>query len=214
MSRPKVFGIGFHKTGTSSLGDALAILGYRVCEGFGYEDDDIAATAWPRARKLAEAHDAFEDNPWPLLYRELDAAFPGSKFILTWRDPENWLRSIVRHFGKDETAMRQWIYGAGHPEGNEGIYMKRYLDHNSEVEEYFRARPQDLLKMNLKTEGNWETLCGFLGEPKPAAAFPYSNRGGGEVPGLLRTLKQSVAGRRVRRLWRQWRRGRIDMAGR
>ncbi|MEE2776427.1 MAG: sulfotransferase [Acidobacteriota bacterium] len=26
----KVFGIGFHKTGTSSLGAALEVLGYRV----------------------------------------------------------------------------------------------------------------------------------------------------------------------------------------
>ncbi len=32
--RPKVFGIGFHKTGTTSLGRALRALGYRVHKGF------------------------------------------------------------------------------------------------------------------------------------------------------------------------------------
>jgi hypothetical protein len=40
--RSKVFGIGFHKTGTSSLGRALSMLGYRVADVQGVWDQDIA----------------------------------------------------------------------------------------------------------------------------------------------------------------------------
>ena len=35
----KVFGIGFQKTGTSSLMRALQTLGYRVCDGCGNADN-------------------------------------------------------------------------------------------------------------------------------------------------------------------------------
>ena len=33
MEKKKVFGIGFSKTGTTSLENALTILGYNVCKG-------------------------------------------------------------------------------------------------------------------------------------------------------------------------------------
>jgi len=35
MHREKIFGVGFHKTGTSSLGHALGMLGYRTVHGDG-----------------------------------------------------------------------------------------------------------------------------------------------------------------------------------
>ena len=77
--RSKIFGIGFHKTGTKSSGHALELLGYRVCGTFGIRDDNIAHTALHRALELAVQYDAFQDYPWPVLFRDLDEAFPGSK---------------------------------------------------------------------------------------------------------------------------------------
>ena len=112
--QPKVFCIGFHKTGTTSLGDALTTLGYRVTGLAGKNDPEIGNHVLDMARRLVGEFDAFQDNPWPILYRELDAMCPGSKFILTLRDPEPWIRSQVRHFGRSETPMRRWIYGVGH----------------------------------------------------------------------------------------------------
>jgi len=38
MRKQKIFVIGFHKTGTSSLGAALEILGYTVCDAVGIQD--------------------------------------------------------------------------------------------------------------------------------------------------------------------------------
>lgn len=52
-----------------------------------------------RALELARQFDAFGDNPWAVLYRELDTTFPGSKFILTTRDPDKWYASACKYFG-------------------------------------------------------------------------------------------------------------------
>ncbi|MEN0001807.1 MAG: sulfotransferase, partial [Pseudomonadota bacterium] len=99
MKRAKVFGIGLHKTGTSSLAKALKLLGYKVTGPNGTRDADIAETYIRNAAKISSRFDAFQDNPWPLLYRQMDAMWPGAKFILTTRDSEAWIVSQVKHFG-------------------------------------------------------------------------------------------------------------------
>ncbi len=184
--KAKVFCIGFHKTGTTTLEVALKKLGYRVTGSFGTKDPDIAAKVHEMAYAKAEEFDAFEDNPWPILYRELDERFPGSKFILTRRPAEAWIRSQVKDFASTETPMRRWIYGedAGCPEGNEDVYLERYERHNREVLEYFRNRPEDLLVFDLPTDAGWEKLCPFLGREIPDQPFPHANKAS-----LSRTVK-------------------------
>jgi len=173
--KAKVFCIGFHKTGTTSLAVALQKLGYRVTGPNGVYDPAIARNAWPMALSLVERYDAFRDNPWPVLYKGLDERFPGSRFILTERDPESWIRSQVRHFGRKTSPMRQWIYGAGCPEGNEQRYRHRYEQHIREVKEYFSDRPADLLVMDLSAGDGWDELCRFLGVAVPDRPFPRAN---------------------------------------
>ena len=173
---PKVFCIGFHKTGTTSLGAALSRLGYRVCGAFGVRDPCIAE----RAQALAEDHlhrfDAFQDNPWPILYRYLDRRYPDSKFILTVRDPDQWIASACRHFGTQDTPMRAWIYGAGHPVGHEQTYKRVFTEHNKAVRRHFSNRPDDLLVMNLTQGHGWPELCRFLNLPAPNEPFPKLNQ--------------------------------------
>lgn len=176
----KIFGIGFHKTGTTSLAAALTMLGYRVTGPNGVRDPQIALNALPMALALVPQFDAFQDNPWPILYRELDAAFPGSKYILTVRDPQSWIKSLVGHFGSRSTPMREWIYGAGSPLGHEAAYLARYENHNSDVLQHFAQRQADLLVLDITRGDGWEKLCRFLGCPIPAMAFPHRNaRGAG-----------------------------------
>jgi hypothetical protein len=100
--KPKVFCIGFHKTGTTTLEVALKKLGYRVTGSFGTKDPGIAGKVHEMAYEMVEEFDAFEDNPWPILYKELDARFVGSKFILTRRPAEAWIRSQVKDFASTE----------------------------------------------------------------------------------------------------------------
>ena len=177
-TRPKVFCIGFHKTGTTTLEVALSKLGYRVTGCFGTKDPDIANKVHDMAYAMVEDYDAFEDNPWPILYKELDKRFPGSKFILTRRPAENWIRSQVKDFATTETPMRRWIYGenAGCPEGNEDIYVARYKRHNREVLEHFKDRPDDLLVIDLPADAGWDKLCAFLGHNVPNEPFPHANK--------------------------------------
>jgi hypothetical protein len=173
----KVFCIGFHKTGTTSLELALKKLGYRVKGSFGTKDPDIASKVHEMAYAMVDEFDAFEDNPWPILYRELDQRFPGSKFVLTRRPSKNWIQSQVKDFATTETPMRRWIYGenAGCPAGNENTYIARYERHNREVQEYFANRSDDLLIIDLPNDDGWSRLCPFLGHPIPNVPFPHAN---------------------------------------
>ena len=176
--KAKVFCIGFHKTGTTSLEEALVLLGYRVTGTNNTKDPEIAEKVYDLADELVAKYDAFQDNPWPVLYREMDEKYPGSKFILTMRSPESWISSQVRDFGLRETPMRRWIYGedAGCPEGNEDVYVARYERHNREVQEYFRDRSDDLLILDLPKGDGWPELCGFLGVDVPDKPFPHANK--------------------------------------
>jgi len=172
----KIFCIGFHKTGTTSLAEALQALGYRVTGPNGVRNPAIAACVHEMAYDLVEKYDAFQDNPWPILYKDLDRRYPGSKFILTLRETRSWMNSQLKHFGERETAMRRWIYGVGCPQGNEDIYIRRFEQHNREVLEYFADRPDDLLVMDLARGDGWEKLSPFLGRPIPSIPFPHANR--------------------------------------
>lgn len=175
--KPKIFGIGFHKTGTTSLALALEMLGYRVTGPNGAKDPNIASNVHTMIDSLVPQFDAFQDNPWPVVYRYLDQKYVNSKFVLTTRDTGSWIRSQVKHFGKKHSPMREWIYGVGHPEGNETIYINRFERHNADVIEYFSNRTDDLLILDITTGVRWEPLCEFLNVDIPDGEFPHANRG-------------------------------------
>ncbi len=173
--KSKVFCIGFHKTGTSSIGHALNLLGYRVAGMFDIATFTDGNDTLKRAIQLARSYDSVQDNPWPLFYCELDAAYPGSKFILTVREPQSWYGSVVRHFGENETPMRRWIYGVGAPAGHRDIYVDRFNTHYDQVREHFRSRPDDLLEINFKAGDGWDAIGRFLDTKTPKGAFPKLN---------------------------------------
>lgn len=183
-NKTKIFGIGFQKTGTSSLNKALQILGFNAVGGIRINHPKGVALPAPLqtadilalALATAKQADAFNDNPWPLLYREMDRAFPGAKFVLTMRDPEHWLFSMVRHFGDTPNDTMQWIYGVPYPKGHEAQVLRVYNAHNDAVCRYFAARPGDFLKIDFEQGDGWQKLCPFLGRPIPSDAFPHDNR--------------------------------------
>lgn len=173
----KIFCIGFHKTGTTSLSKALKILGYKVKGPFGVRDKNIQKNALSKAKSFVPKFDAFQDNPWPILYKEMDNLYPESKFILTIRDNDSWIKSQIKYFGTAETEMRKWIYGFGSPVNNEQVYLETYKNHNKSVITYFKDRPNDILVMKLEQDFNWPTLCDFLNiSDIPDSPFPYLNK--------------------------------------
>jgi uncharacterized damage-inducible protein DinB len=173
--KKKVFGIGFHKTATSSLAAAFYILGYNVTGFFGAHDPDIADHVVDQAYDLADRFDAAQDTPWPVLYKELDGRYPGSKFILTVRPTDKWINSIVKHFKDQHIPIHEWIYGVRAARGNEDVYIRRYEEHNRKVQEYFKDRPGDLLVMDITRGDGWEKLCPFLDQEIPPFDFPAQN---------------------------------------
>lgn len=197
----KIFGIGFQKTGTSSLNRALSMLGYNAAGGIRINHPKGVSIPPPLTKEnvlpVALAHaakaDAFSDNPWPLLYRELDAAFPGAKFVLTVRAPDEWLNSMVRHFGDTPNDMMQWIYGAPYPKKNEKRCLQVYAAHNDAVRTYFAARPKDFLELDFARGDGWPELCTFVKVPVPSAPFPHDNAAD------ERERKRSGLWRRVKR---------------
>src|SRR5262249_30765050 len=119
----------------------------------------------------------------------LDRVYPGSKFILTVREKESWLRSC-----KDELEHADWVarkaflpeqfwkfkefilaavYGVHHFQRDRFSYV--YDTHVRNVTDYFKGRENDFLVLDLCAGEGWEKLCPFLGSPIPSAAFPHSN---------------------------------------
>ncbi|MEM6613378.1 MAG: glycosyltransferase [Cyanobacteria bacterium P01_C01_bin.72] len=169
----KVFGIGLSKTGTTSLNDALCLLG-------------IPSIHLPHSLGQIEAFDGATDLSVAAAYQKLDLLYPGSKFILTIRKPSSWLRSSYLHKQKierlhngkisiwmkklDEQFFGQWEF-------EPTAYLAAYERHLTSVLSYFKDRESDLLILNIFQGQGWFELCTFLGCDLPDINFPHK-RGG------------------------------------
>lgn len=183
----RIFGIGMHKTSTTSLHTALAILGYQSAH---WKSAHWAKAIWNEmkadGRSLTlERSYALCDLPIPLLFKELDEAYPGSKFILTIRGEGEWLESVRKHWSPDNPFRSAWskdpfthkihreIYGTKGFDSD--VFLARYRKHNADVMEYFKHRENDLLVMDMSQGAGWYELCGFLVNRVPLVPYPRSN---------------------------------------
>ena len=166
--RMKVFGIGLSRTGTTSLAQALDLLGFRSYHS-------------PASIGLVLDHDALVDTPVAIGYQFLDLMFPGSKFILTDRKEEDWLRSCEIYWSRNLQEQTEFCRKL-----HTGLYRsvpfsaEKFSEarqrHIAGVKEYFADRPDDLLELRICDGDGWEPLCRFLERPVPAAPFPHQNR--------------------------------------
>jgi Sulfotransferase domain len=188
-TRPRVFGIGLGKTGTSSLHKALELLGYRCLHSGGVETAASVLRAIDESRPLLHyldpELDAFTDVlPVRAYFHLADVQYPGSKFVLTVRDPQQWLESLRRHVERNQERKAagklhdQFDLGAVELDG----WATEYRRHEAVVRGYFAQRPDDLLVLDIPAGVGWEPLCGFLDRPVPDAPFPWSNRFRPRVP--------------------------------
>lgn len=175
---PKVFGIGTIKTGTTSLGKALEIM------GFNHSNSDreyllrcLGNSNLKPIFKYADRYDSFEDWPWPMLYKEMEQHYPNSRFILTLRSDEQvWLQSVVKHAKwVGPTYGRALFFDYSTPLGHEQAYLDAYRRHVEEVREYFAQRPGKLLEICWEKGHGWHELCAFLEQPVPDTPFPVLN---------------------------------------
>jgi len=176
----KLFGIGLSKTGTTSLAHALEILGYRTKDYLGvsrYSRGDLSSIDLD----VLDQYDALTDTPIPSFYRELDARYPHSKFILSVRDREGWLKSCRKQFTQrlaekqNEAHKRLFLDLYGTDVYDEQKFMSGYETFVGGVIEYFKNRPRDLLVIDIAGGDGWEKLCWFLDKPIPNTPFPKAN---------------------------------------
>ncbi len=181
----KIFGIGLQKTGGTSLISALDMLGYEVIQSpremLKYNGKGLGI-----GFDLVEKYDYLSDIPIPLFYKELDKAFPNSKFIMTSRSVDSWLKSAESHFSFNRKIFRNLIRGrrvgkyVAQLFGTECFNSEKYLDvfnkHESDVKDYFSGREKDLLCFNIFQGDGWRELCSFLDKPLPNEGFPVKNK--------------------------------------
>ena len=176
----KIFNIGLSKTGTTSLTKALQVLGYKTKH-------------YPSVRYIPHMllhiksnqlknYDAFTDIPVIPFYKSLDSQFPGSKFIYTIRDKEDWLHSCklyprfnwpVYKLPFKVIKLRNRIYGTA--KFDKELFSAAYDQHHEDVMNYFRTRRQDLLIMDVTRGDGWNKLCAFLNKKEPDLRFPFKN---------------------------------------
>ncbi|MEM8907768.1 MAG: sulfotransferase family protein [Bacteroidota bacterium] len=187
----KVFGIGLHKTGTTTLGSCLRILGYTPHVSHHLEAlKHWKANDWEQLWPIIDAHRSFEDWPWPLLYPQLYERYPNSKFILTLRSNRQvWYQSLAKHAQRTgPTEFRQLIYGYAMPEDNKAHHLQFYDHHLREVQAFFEKKAPDKLLVVCWERGDaWPVLCDFLGKEVPDLAFPHLNQ---HQLGFWRSLKR------------------------
>jgi hypothetical protein len=186
----RIFGIGMHKTATTSLHEAFKILGY---DSFHWETNRKSFRIWNEMNGLGrspllEQYYAACDLPIPMLYEKLDRAYPNSKFILTTREESGWLKSVEGLWNPKVNPWYDWdkqpyshqIHKAlyGRTDFDAHTFLERYRRHNAEVKEYFKGR-DDLLVMDMDfgypledDRAQWRTLCKFLEKPVPDVPYP------------------------------------------
>jgi hypothetical protein len=203
----KVIGAGFGRTGTLSLKAALEELGlgpcYHMIEVNAHPEHDALWLALARGeasdwRPMLHGFASTVDWPTTYIWKELAAANPQAKIILTLRDPEAWYASAAatifarmlefetlrvealrgdqaavdpvrrRHMEMINTLIVEKTFGGSLDKDNAIAVINA---HNEEVR---RLVPQKRLLVYESGEG-WQPLCTFLDVPVPATPYPNVN---------------------------------------
>lgn len=192
----KVFGIGLSRTGTMSLSDALNQIGFRSVHFPHDSATRSEITQFIRGGTLAPCSsvlsfaDAITDTPATISFEALDKSYPGSRFILTVRDEEEWLQScrdfwdmVINPQRESEPrspvsvyagAINQVLYGSEDFEPEKFRRVKREFEQR--VQEYFHGREESLLVLDICGGQGWSEVCSFLGKPIPGDRFPHAHK--------------------------------------
>lgn len=156
----KIFQIGFNKCGTVSLHQYFLQNGL---ESIHWDKGRLAKTIksnFDRGLPLLKGYERFDcftdmesqtNNIFIYLthFKELDRAYPGSKFILNIRDKNKWLQSRINH--RDYLKVHQKITGLSVDDVIE-LWSKDWDDHLKNVKEYFIGREDDLLIFDIEND--------------------------------------------------------------
>ena len=214
----KVIGAGLPRTGTLSLKAALTQLYsgkcYHMMDVFMGDQEDVEV--WVKAArgemKPQDWRNFFEkknyvtgvDFPFSLFYKDIMAAYPDAKVVLSTRDPKTWHSSVynsifqmgllIRDHPTVSLLMKMLDWRRPHP-SDMHVFIGGIVPHGCDVgfekaieggpevaEKFFqdweaevrRAVPKEKLLVASAKEG-WAPLCKFLGVPIPENDYPRVN---------------------------------------
>lgn len=191
----KVIGVGVGRTGTYSLKLALERLGLGPCHHMEevLHNPPVQVPLWSAALQgradwtaIYRGYASAVDWPTAGFFRELSAAYPSARFVLTHRSPDSWVQSFSETIYKLTAGevpapppMKPFLDMAGgviartgFPNGLDATGLGRaFAAHMDAVK---ATIPADRLLVYQVKEG-WTPLCAFLGVAEPREPFPRSN---------------------------------------
>ncbi|PAA67449.1 hypothetical protein BOX15_Mlig019790g1, partial [Macrostomum lignano] len=202
----RVIGAGLMRTGTNSQMKALEMLLGGRCYHMDIvmEEKLSHLQLWHRAaiqglsKELAEEiFDDFlacTDFPAAHFYKELMQIYPDAKFVLSIRDPTDWVRSVRATILQSKLTVEymlppvRWLLGLSHYlplsdavlgsrlgfnfDMSDAEMIDAFNRHNDTV---IRTIPKERLLVFRVSDG-WEPLCKFLELPVPSnEPFPHLN---------------------------------------
>ena len=178
--RPRVFGIGLNKTATTSLHEALTVLGYESLHWGGPPVRRAVEAALAEGRPLLSGIDARYDAFSDILalsqnYALLDVQYPGSSFVLTVRPVDDWIESRVQHVRRNRRRVEEGTYTGTFLEIDEAGWRREWHTHLDAARTYFAGR-SDFLEIDITEGRGWPPFCALLGVDEPSLPFPWENR--------------------------------------
>jgi len=140
----KYLGIGFPRTGTTSLIEAFTIMGFKSSkdqkkESFSYNDFTC-------------------DGLIHIQYKKILTKNPNLKCILTTRKPEDWIKSLdwlfETHLKNRHNKLFYMQYSVPKVRGYEDVLIHKFKEHQKDVESFFKDKPEQLLIIDLSLGDN------------------------------------------------------------
>ncbi|WP_112062592.1 sulfotransferase family protein [Hyphomonas pacifica] len=189
-----VFSAGFGRTGTMSLKLALEQLSFWPCHHMVevIEHGERQVPLWndalagrPDFGAIYQGYVAAVDWPTAAFWRELAAAFPEAKIILSSRSPESWYGSIsetilasVNIPDEAPPHVKAWLQmvrkvldrSLGTSREKDDV-IAAFVAHEAAVKAEI---PAERLLVHEAKDG-WAPLCEFLGVAVPDTPYPRTN---------------------------------------
>lgn len=206
IGKTKYFCIGRNKTGTTSVKKAFEEFGFIVGEQDIAEhlhDEFFFKKKYKPIIDYCKTAQVFQDVPFSHfeILKELDKAYPNSKYILTLRDSsEQWYQSITKYHAKrhglnGRIPTYEDILKCGYRKKgflkrltidahgttkedpyNKEILIAHYEKHNALIIDYFKDRPEDLLIINIADKNSFRSFIDFIGVKSSKDEFPWENK--------------------------------------
>ena len=202
MSEPKIFVIGFNRTGTTTIHSFfkknglpaihwngnwmvsqfeqnIALKRPLLQDSYVYEHGEKTKIKYEEITVFSDMTRDWTATDAKDFYKKLDTDYPGSKFILNVRDTKSWIRSRRSlHKGSITKSHLKFYKLQNNEQGIrqlKKIWTSIHEQYHREVLQYFKARPDDLLVFDINKDSP-EKIVHFFDGVYSLDAMHWSHR--------------------------------------